>query len=195
MTVDSIVKDAIDVYHAAQKPGELAGLGQLIIERDYRTATEIGTGFGGTSWFLWALGLTVISIDDCDETFLRQAPTTHGYVPTRIPEITYMVGDSKRFNLDPADVIFIDGNHTYNGAKADWEHWRGSVNLGGIVVFHDIVENAPWNSCEVKRLFDEIATEYETTTFIDPTDDGYPWGGFDESGNRALWGGIGVVHL
>ena len=194
--VDKIVYEAINVCHSAQKPKELAELGRLIVDRGYQSAIEIGTSYGGTAWFLWALGLSVTSIDDCDEEWLRRAPSTHGYDPVRIPEINYVVGDSsQQVDLGTADVIFIDGNHTYRGAKADWNHWRDSVNPGGIVVFHDVTADVPENMVEVKRLFDEISVEYETTTFIDPTDDGYPWGGFDGSGNRLPWGGIGVVHL
>ena len=194
--ISGLVKEAIDINHAAQKPGELIGLGHLIINRGYETAIEIGTSYGGMAWFLWALGLTVTSIDDCNEATLRMLPSTHGFVPVRIPEINYVVGNSSmQVGLGTADVIFIDGDHRYEGVRADWEHWRGSVNPGGIVAFHDIVANAPENSCEVKRLFDEIAAEYPTATFIDPTDDGYAWGGIDESGNRPPWGGIGVVFL
>ena len=196
MIVDRVAKLAVDVYHAAQKPRELTALGELIIDRGYQTAVEIGTSYGGTAWFLWALGLTVTSIDDCDEEFLRCAPSTHGYPPLRIPEINYIVGDSSQLiGLDPVDVIFIDGNHTYAGAKADWEHWRRNVNPDGIIAFHDVAANVPENCVEVKHLFVEIAMEYETTKFIDPVDDGYPWGGFDAVGNRHPWGGIGVVYL
>ena len=196
MDVETLVREAIEVHHSAQKPGELTALGNLIRDRGYKTAIEIGTSYGGTAWFLWALGLTVTSIDDASEEFLRNAPTTHGFPPLRIPEIHYVVGDSSQvIGLDPVDVIFIDGNHTYAGVKADWEHWHENVNPGGLVAFHDVFVNLPQNGVEVKRLFDEIATEYDTSRFIDPTDDGYPWGWFDESGNRAPWGGIGVVYL
>ncbi len=194
--LEDLATEAIDVHHSGQKPKELTALGRLIVDRGYSSAIEIGTWGGGTSWFLWSLGLSVTTIDDCDEDTLRyQCVNHHGFDFERIPDITYLVGNSRSIHLPSADIVFIDGDHTYAGAKADWQHWRDYVNDGGIIVFHDIIADVPENSSEVKRLFDEIATEYKTTTFIDPTDDAYPHGGFDEDGNRRPWGGIGVVFL
>ena len=193
--LDELVAEAINIHHSAQKPKELAALGQLILDRGYKTAIEIGTWGGGTSWFLWSLGLSVTTIDDCDETFLRECLAGHGMEPLRIPAINYIVGDGKQSDLGIVDVVFIDGNHTYGGVKSDWEHWRSRVNPGGIVILHDVIADVPENSSMVKSLFDEISVEYKTTAFIDPTDDGYPWGGFDPSGNRRPWGGIGVIHI
>jgi predicted O-methyltransferase YrrM len=37
----------------------------------------------------------------------------------------------------PVDFIFIDGDHTYEALKGDWEAWSGSVAPGGIVALHD----------------------------------------------------------
>jgi predicted O-methyltransferase YrrM len=38
---------------------------------------------------------------------------------------------------DPVDLVFIDGDHSEAGVRADWEGWHGFVNPGGAVVFHD----------------------------------------------------------
>jgi hypothetical protein len=35
------------------------------------------------------------------------------------------------------DLVFIDGDHSEAGARADWEGWRPFVAPGGAVVFHD----------------------------------------------------------
>jgi hypothetical protein len=35
------------------------------------------------------------------------------------------------------DLVFIDGDHSEAGARADWEGWRPFVEPGGAVVFHD----------------------------------------------------------
>ena len=34
-------------------------------------------------------------------------------------------------------LLFIDGDHTYEGAKADWDAYRRYLVPGSIVVFHD----------------------------------------------------------
>ena len=37
------------------------------------------------------------------------------------------------------DFLFIDGDHRYEGLKADWEAWRDLVAPGGIVGLHDTI--------------------------------------------------------
>jgi MMP 1-O-methyltransferase len=36
-----------------------------------------------------------------------------------------------------ADLVFIDGDHSEDGVRADWDGWNGFVEPGGAVVFHD----------------------------------------------------------
>jgi predicted O-methyltransferase YrrM len=35
------------------------------------------------------------------------------------------------------DFVFIDGDHTYEGLRGDWEAWSGLLAPGGIVCLHD----------------------------------------------------------
>lgn len=35
------------------------------------------------------------------------------------------------------DLIFVDGDHSYEGCKADIQSWIGKLNEGGIIAFHD----------------------------------------------------------
>jgi predicted O-methyltransferase YrrM len=35
------------------------------------------------------------------------------------------------------DLLFIDGDHSYEGVKADWDSYREFLGKGSIVVFHD----------------------------------------------------------
>ncbi|MDI3545103.1 MAG: 1-O-methyltransferase [Rikenellaceae bacterium] len=44
---------------------------------------------------------------------------------------------AKTFNNE-IDLLFIDGDHSYEGVRADVEAWLPKVKDGGIVVFHDI---------------------------------------------------------
>jgi hypothetical protein len=37
----------------------------------------------------------------------------------------------------PLDFIFIDGDHTYEGLKGDWEAWSPHIAQGGIAALHD----------------------------------------------------------
>ena len=37
----------------------------------------------------------------------------------------------------PVDFVFIDGDHTYQGLREDWEAWSGLVAPGGVIALHD----------------------------------------------------------
>ncbi|MDH3235087.1 MAG: class I SAM-dependent methyltransferase [Alphaproteobacteria bacterium] len=48
------------------------------------------------------------------------------------------------------DVLFIDGDHSYEGVKADWDAYKAFLRDGSKIVFHD------WGWAEgVQRVIDE----------------------------------------
>lgn len=51
---------------------------------------------------------------------------------SRNPEIIKRIEGLGQF-----DFIFIDGDHTYEGVKADWENYKAMIRPGGAVGFHD----------------------------------------------------------
>ncbi len=38
---------------------------------------------------------------------------------------------------EPIDLMFIDGDHSYEGVKADWEGFKPFMKSFGLVIFHD----------------------------------------------------------
>jgi predicted O-methyltransferase YrrM len=60
------------------------------------------------------------------------------------PQVTWHVDYSaavaQRWH-DPVDLVFVDGDHSEQGVRADWEGWHGFVEPGGAVVFHDARES------------------------------------------------------
>lgn len=52
----------------------------------------------------------------------------------------------------PIDVLFIDGDHSYEGCMDDWNNFSPFVKKGGWVFFHDCDETSPG----VVQVFDEI---------------------------------------
>lgn len=51
-----------------------------------------------------------------------------------IPKLSF-----EAVHLVPAlvDFIFIDGDHSYEGIRRDWEDWSGKVKPSGIIALHD----------------------------------------------------------
>jgi predicted O-methyltransferase YrrM len=37
----------------------------------------------------------------------------------------------------PIDFLFIDGDHTFDGLRGDWEAWADRIAVGGVVALHD----------------------------------------------------------
>jgi cephalosporin hydroxylase len=73
------------------------------------------------------------------------------------------------------DVIFIDGDHSYTGVKADWNNYG---DLADIVAFHDACATV-W---EARVLWEEIKNDYKYTEL------------FDKTGDPARYMGIGVLY-
>ena len=61
----------------------------------------------------------------------------------------------------PCDLVFVDGDHSYAGARADFERWRGAVAPGGHLLFHDAVDTGGWGTVHpgVVRLVGELERE------------------------------------
>lgn len=51
----------------------------------------------------------------------------------------------------PVRVLFIDGHHSYEATRADFEAWQKFIISGGLVCFHDVTH---WDG--VTRFYDEL---------------------------------------
>lgn len=93
------------------------------------------------------------------------------------PDIIRLVQD-----YGPFDFIFIDGDHTYEGVKADWENYHTMVRPGGAVGFHDTSRMGEgWMSkVEVRKLLDELWQNYsyQCAEF---------WNGRENPGVAIIW--------
>jgi hypothetical protein len=47
---------------------------------------------------------------------------------------------------DPIELLFIDGDHSYEGAAADFERWSAFVRPSGHVLFHDAVDRGGYGN-------------------------------------------------
>ncbi len=102
---------------------------------------QIGLGTpGGSHLVLQHVFADVVSIEQGPET-VAQYRSRFGDMP-RI-----LIGDSYNWmtweaakHCGPYDVLFIDGDHTYEGVHLDHANYSTMVKPGGIIAFHDALE-------------------------------------------------------
>lgn len=101
---------------------------------------EIGTHLGGTMR-QWARNFPTrqfICVDKCDPNYGLK-PEEVGSRYRECPNVTLRLVDSKEFTYpDGVGVVFIDGDHSWDGVKADTQkaldHFRRNQ---GIIIWHD----------------------------------------------------------
>lgn len=178
---------------ALQIRPEFAKLCRLVGEQRPDTVLEIGTAEGG-SWYAWCELASptahLLSIDlpggpfggtDIDLGILESYAQPDQRVGlfrgnSHDPDLREAVIDS----LDSTvDFLFIDGDHSYDGVKQDFEAYSPLVGPGGLVAFHDIVEHPTMPRVQVARFWQEIREHYQHEEIL----------------SGAIWGGIGVLRL
>ena len=140
---------------------EAAQLFKLASARPRPRVLEIGRLVGGSTVLLAIAGgegarVTSIDIAPKDDASLRRALERLG-VSDRVELV---VADANTIKPDPEgyDLLFIDGDHSYEGVKKDYDHWCASLKPSGAMVFHDAVANRPNSTdiADVGRLIAEI---------------------------------------
>ena len=63
------------------------------------------------------------------------------------------------------DILHLDGCHTYEAARHDYETWTGSVREGGVILFHDIAVRNRDRGFGVYRLWEELKAGFPTAEF------------------------------
>ncbi len=190
---------SIGAVAASQKPDELGAFLDRAAALQPRRVCEIGTSAGGTLYFLTracAADAVVVSVDVEIPLALAAARAKLGRDGQRIvsiaadshqPATVMQVREALRD--EPLDVLFIDGDHSYDGVKRDFELYLPLVRPGGLVGLHDIQPDArtrlgtPTSSIsgDVPRFWEDIKPSYRTEELIsDAEQDGY---------------GIGVVYV
>jgi cephalosporin hydroxylase len=153
-------------------------------------ACEIGTQQGGTN-FLLSQALPSVSLMIGIDLFVRRRfQLRHfsrlgqrisfvdgsSYAPESVARVRQLLGHHK------LDLLFVDGDHSYEGVKQDFLKYRHLVRDGGIIAFHDVVpdfrtrfgiETPLWVG-DVPRFWATIREIYPSREFVqDPEQDGF----------------------
>jgi O-antigen biosynthesis protein len=70
-----------------------------------------------------------------------------------------------KFQDEEIDLLHIDGYHTYEAVRHDFETWRPKLSSRAIVLFHD-TNNDLKTDIDVKRFFDEVGKSFPTFEFL-----------------------------
>lgn len=145
---------------AIQHPGELGLFLELMDERVCERAIEVGVALGGTFWALSELGFKRMAGVDADLSHLRDDNRDiDGAVfiesESRDPNTVAAV---RSYLGGPADLIFIDADHTPEAVLADAATWAPLLAVDGIMAFHDIAEQTAraWETLRQGREVEEF---------------------------------------
>jgi predicted O-methyltransferase YrrM len=180
-----------------QIPGEIEQALALVERIKPSFVLEIGTARGGT-FFLFSRAASddalLISLD------LPAGQYGGGYAKwkTHLFRRLLLPGQRAHFvranSHDPAsleavklalggnllDLLYIDGDHTYEGVKSDFEMYHSLVRPDGLIVFHDVAVHEERLNCHVRELWDELKGRYPQIEIIQDSGQG--------------WAGIGILQ-
>lgn len=167
---------------ASQHPTELEFL--VNKARGKSSFLEIGSRYGETLKAIGQVlrpGATIVCVDLPDGPWGRSnsAPVLKGVCRNLHLEyghnVVCLLGNSTDPEIvktveghGPFDLVFIDGDHRYEGVRSDWLNYG---HLGEYVAFHDIAARVgattpSGEAMEVPKLWAEVAEQYPHETCI-----------------------------
>jgi cephalosporin hydroxylase len=171
-----------------QVRSEFLELVKLVTDQQCKHVLEIGTFMGGTLFVfsqIAASDATVISLDFPTSFSGRLYRAYQKLVFRRLirkgqslfflrkdshkPETVASVQEALQGHK--LDFLFIDGDHSYEGVRQDFEMYAPLVGDGGLIAIHDIaITDKPL--IQVYRFWDEVKQGYIHKEFIHQTGKG-----------------------
>jgi len=181
MDYNEVFTVAFESLKAQQVRSEFERFIKMMLERKPKRMIEIGTATGGTL-YLFARILDpdlIVSIDkpydfknysSTDEMFTSFGRNVHiirsdSHNERTLNMVKNIIGN------EPVDFLFIDGDHSYEGVKKDFEMYSPLVKRGGIIAFHDICIHSPDSDVYVKDYWLELKPKYKCTEYIRSDDE------------------------
>lgn len=142
--------------------GSLLGLCRAAPDEATIVSVDIPAGLGGSGYPRWKEHVLASFAKPGQDLHLVRADSSDPATAERVSEIL----DDR-----PLDLLFIDGDHSYEGVRADWDAYSPMVGPGGVAILHDVLPN-PWNpSVEVDAFWeDHLADSAHTRVVRDPGD-------------------------
>ena len=182
---------------------EFSELVKIVRSHNPVNSLEIGSLYGGTLWH-W-ISLTWRSVRSVDMLVSPDDPRRKIQDASRAMwkpwadaagvSLEAFVGDSASPDAvafmergAPYDFFFLDGNHTYDGVKADFENCIRLASKGAMIAMHDVLPAPFWTSIEVWRFWNELVAKGYVTQVLCSRPDQY------FGPKRDTWG-IGIVRL
>jgi len=159
-----------------QIPSEITALAELVASKDPEIILEIGTASAGTL-LIWS-HLAKRQVVTCDLRDMRHQASLYEQLPppgsdcqvtllsgnSHSPEFKERVSDALKG--EQVDFLFIDGDHTEQGVTQDYLDYKEFVRPGGLIAFHDILENQPLKTNQVYHLWKRLTPIAETKEFV-----------------------------
>lgn len=187
-------------FKIQQKKAEWLGfIDKIYGKNKINNVLEIGCYDGGTTVFLSNICNNLITVDQPvtprfdtfkyhigDESIfgseLLKTKTNFNYVYGNSHDIETFNKVKELLDGEELDLLFIDGDHSYEGVKSDFNTYKELVKNGGMIALHDVHRSSfhENHGCFVHNFWDEIKSNYEYMEFYD-----------DKQYHE--WGGIGLI--
>jgi len=169
-----LARRSVIEHGAIQHVDELTEFTKLLQRNPPRTVLEIGTAQGGVFWLLCRVAApdaTLISLDlppdqrhsggekiALDLESMKNPNQSVHVVHGNSHEIATPELIRNILGGRPLDLLFIDGDHTYDGVRQDYLMYGPLVRKGGSIAFHDIVKTH-WPGCQVDQFWSELTQD------------------------------------
>ena len=178
----------------SQKRSEIRNLANAVKAINPKVIMEIGTRKGGTlfTWCRYTNAAKVISVDlpggihgggypelkqKLYRAFLSGQAGRAVHLIQEDSHAKETLEEVKRIlNNEPVDFLFIDGDHTLEGVKMDFDMYSPLVRRGGLIAFHDIIPNTTDHedaaTIEVPVFWQQVKGMFRSEEFIESKDQG-----------------------
>ena len=166
-----------------QVPSEITRFLNVVAKERPRRVLEIGTAGGGNFFLLGRVATEEALLISAD---LPLGLFGGGYPPWRGRLIQSFAHARQRVNLlavdshspetlrrvqellagEELDLLFIDGDHRYEGVKTDFEMYSPMVRTGGFIGFHDIVPGPAEKVGGVPRFWQQLKQRHQVSEFV-----------------------------